>query len=647
MTNSTNASVLNSVGAYSAMYANESVTVWALRGGITPISHPICGFDGSECPVDFFQENLIYLIAGIIVIISAIFVLVLFFVLILRNKKRAKLRLDELWQIPWAKLLRRSEQLDPSRSMLGSMASSSISTKSSILSKKDTANIYYCYFEKIAVIARKHKVQVELTEAHKAEFRYMRQLDHVNLNKFFGISLDAPDAIFSIWRYCERSTLANTIEHNSENMDGFIMTSLIRDIAEGLHEIHTSPILRQHGMLSSDTILVTDRWQVKIQYYGLSAMKEFTVRHEKDKYALWTAPEILRIRQNRVGTQKGDIYAFAIVCSEIVTKKPAWNVGDADESEDEIIYRIRRGGATPFRPILNIDPSLDLNSALPQLIRDCWNEEPEKRPKIEVIRTAVKSMLNSKATNLMDYFFSLMENNATVLEREVSERTMELVQEKKKSDILLYRMLPRFVADRLKLGQTVAPELFEAVTVFFSDVVSFTTLASQSTPLQVVNLLNDLYTTFDLIIDQHSVYKVETIGDGLHCVSGLPLRNGNEHVREIADMSFAFLRSIKAFKVAHLPHYHINIRIGIHTGPCVAGVVGITAPRYCIFGDTVNLASRMESSSKPGRIHITSETNRYLLEIIRHPRYRTESRGEVMIKGTGPLETFWLLSPDD
>ncbi|KAK6058009.1 adenylate/guanylate cyclase catalytic domain protein [Cooperia oncophora] len=122
------------------------------------------------------------------------------------------------------------------------------------------------------------------------------------------------------------------------------------------------------------------------------------------------------------------------------------------------------------------------------------------------------------------------------------------------------------VADKLKLGQSVQPETFESVTVFFSDVVSFTKIAAKCTPLQVVNLLNDLYTVFDGIIDAHDVYKVETIGDGYLCVSGLPHRNGQQHIKEICSMSLGFISSLQNFKIPNLPEETVNLRIGIHTG---------------------------------------------------------------------------------
>ncbi|VDO63027.1 unnamed protein product [Haemonchus placei] len=181
----------------------------------------------------------------------------------------------------------------------------------------------------------------------------------------------------------------------------------------------------------------------------------------------------------------------------------------------------------------------------------------------------------------------------------------------------------------MKLGQSVEPESFESVTVFFSDVVSFTTIAARGSPLQVVSLLNSLYMTFDSIIDAHDVYKVETIGDAYLCVSGLPRRNGHQHIKEICSMSLGFMHALVDFRIPYLPNEQLNLRIGLHSGAVVAGVVGLTMPRYCLFGDTVNTASRMESNGKAGKIHLSSEANRMLEQV---GGYQTEKRGEVIIK---------------
>jgi class 3 adenylate cyclase len=236
--------------------------------------------------------------------------------------------------------------------------------------------------------------------------------------------------------------------------------------------------------------------------------------------------------------------------------------------------------------------------------------------------------------------FALMESNAAQLESDVEQRTLELIQEQKKADVLLYKMMPKAAADSLKLGQTVSPEFYDSATVLFSDIVSFTDLASKSTPLQIIKFLNDVYTLADSIIDKYDVYKVETIGDGMHVVSGVPNRNGHNHVKEIANMAIDFQRAVKTLKMPHLPDKQIQMRIGIHSGSCVAGIVGVISPRYVVFGDTVNISAKMESSGRAGRIHVTRETRDLLLTHF-FGKYQIVERGETLVKKIGVMHTYW------
>ncbi|GFR24019.1 atrial natriuretic peptide receptor 2 [Trichonephila clavata] len=201
----------------------------------------------------------------------------------------------------------------------------------------------------------------------------------------------------------------------------------------------------------------------------------------------------------------------------------------------------------------------------------------------------------------------------------------------------------RYVADQLKKGNKVEAESFDCVTIYFSDIVGFTTMSAQSSPLQVVDFLNDLYTCFDSIIENYDVYKVETIGDAYMVVSGLPIKNGNNHAAEIASMALHLLEAIKKFVIRHRPNDSLMLRIGLHSGAVCAGVVGQKMPRYCLFGDTVNTASRMESTGLPLRIHC-SEACKQLLDKL--GGYILEERGVISIKGKGEMSTYWLVGQE-
>ncbi|PIC23996.1 hypothetical protein B9Z55_017495 [Caenorhabditis nigoni] len=634
-----NISLINGTAKISLAYQNESSDVWHFWGNTRPLDTPICGFLGKSCPIPFFDQYRVLIF--VFVIVAGLIILTVFICLtsMVRNRRAEQHRLNSEWQIPAIKL--RNPEKKGRRLSVDSV--NSTATKSSKGSAKhfETSEFNENYdiqiFDNDLVLTTAHKVQ-ELSDSEKMRLVKLRKLDHENLNKFIGLSIDG-SRYLAVWKMCTRGSIQDIMSRGNFSMDYFFMFCMIRDIAEGLHFLHKS-FLHLHGNLRSATCLVNDAWQVKLAEFGLEFLQDEEERPTQ-KCLLWAAPEVLRgsLTVSQMDPS-ADVYSFAIVASEILTKKEAWDLHKRKEGYEEIIYNVKKGGPNPFRPNLQTDS--DVNKSLVALVKDCWSENPVDRPNSENICKMIFDMTPRTKDNLMDHVFSLLEEYTQSLEVEVEERTKELVLEKKKSDILLGRMLPKQVAERLKAGQAVEPESFDLVTVFFSDIVKFTDLANKCSPFQVVNILNEVFSNFDAIIEKHDVYKVESIGDGFLCVSGLPNRNGVEHIRQIVEMALGFLEYCDKFRMPHLPRERVELRVGINSGPCVAGVVGLSMPRYCLFWDTVNTASRMESNGKASLIHMSEIAHTLLTDHFPY-QYETNSRGEVIIKGKGVMETFWLL----
>ncbi|PBC33701.1 Guanylate cyclase 32E [Apis cerana cerana] len=479
------------------------------------------------------------------------------------------------------------------------------------------------------------------------EMRILREIRHGNLNSFIGACVE-PMRILLITDYCAKGSLYDIIENEDIKLDDMFIASLVHDLIKGMLYIHESSVLVCHGNLKSSNCVVTSRWVLQVSDFGLHDMRHCAEsdsigEHQYYRNLFWKAPELLRNPNAPIrGTQEGDIYSFAIILFEIIGRKGPY--GGVNLEPKEIIDRVKRfpeDGEPPFRPNIDIlsESEADCAEYIVSTITDCWAESPELRPDFKMIRTRLKKMKAGRHRNIMDQMMDMMEKYANNLEDLVSERTRLLFEEKQKTEDLLHRMLPEPVANCLTNGIGVEPEAFDLVTIYFSDIVGFTAMSAESTPFQVVNFLNDLYTLFDRIIKGYDVYKVETIGDAYMVVSGLPIKNGNRHAGEIASMSLELLNAVKHHTITHRPQDTLKLRIGIHTGPVVAGVVGLTMPRYCLFGDTVNTASRMESNGEPLRIHISEQCKDALDKV---GGYIIEDRGLVYMKGKGEVKTYWL-----
>uniref|UniRef100_UPI0037E743A5 retinal guanylyl cyclase 2 n=1 Tax=Semicossyphus pulcher TaxID=241346 RepID=UPI0037E743A5 len=468
-------------------------------------------------------------------------------------------------------------------------------------------------------------------------FELMKDMRHENVNPFLGFFHDC--GVFAIVsEFCSRGSLEDLLLNDEVKLDWMFKSSLLLDLIKGIRYLHHRGV--SHSRLKSRNCVVDGRFVLKVTDHGYNEVLEaqrFPYVEPPAEELLWTAPEILRIfgQPGLHGTPSGDVYSFAIVMQEVVMRGPPFCM--LDLSATDIIEKVRK--PPPLcRPVVSPDYA-PLECI--QLMKQCWSEQPEKRLSFDEIFDQFKNINKGKKTNIIDSMLRMLEQYSSNLEELIRERTEELEIEKQKTEKLLTQMLPPSVAEALKVGGTVEPEHFDSVSLYFSDIVGFTTISANSEPIEVVDLLNDLYTVFDAIIGDHDVYKVETIGDAYMVASGVPVPNEDRHAAEIANMALDILSAVGTFKMRHMPDVPVRIRIGLHTGPCVAGVVGLTMPRYCLFGDTVTTASRMESGGLPYRIHVHETTVKVLQDL--NLGYKVELRGKTEVQGKKVEETYWLV----
>ncbi|CAG9759818.1 unnamed protein product [Ceutorhynchus assimilis] len=628
------------IGLFSSK--NRTITYWDPGAFVFPPDVPECGFDLSKCPT--YDKVNILLISLISVIVLGVFILAA--VMYRHYKLKAEIY-AQAWKVNYDDIAFLSK--DRRSSIHSLLPGKEIDEMSLVGDSQLFAQIGY--YNSIRVAIRKlPDIKINLSHKHLFELKVMKDLSNDNLVKFYGACINGPNNCLLI-EYCPRGSLQDILENPQYNLDWAFRMSLIMDVARGMSYLHNSHI-RTHGALKSSNCLVDSRFVLKISDFGLHFLRGNDKSEDSDensyqywKRFLWTAPELLRLSNPLPeGSQKGDVYSFAIIMAEIIMREGVFYIKGSLLEPKEIVELVRKGpkanNSVPLRPTISSESVNEQVDEITSLIDKCWSEDPHERPDFGTLKTKLRQLSRKENDmNLLDNLLTRMEQYANNLESLVQDRTKDYLEEKRKCEEVLYQLLPKSVAQQLIMGESVTAEAFDSVTIYFSDIVGFTALSAESTPLEVVDLLNDLYGLFDSRVEHYEVYKVETIGDAYMVVSGLPQRNGLKHAYEISRLALDLLGAIKQFRIRHRPDMPLLLRIGLHSGPVVAGVVGHKMPRYCLFGDTVNTASRMEANGEPLKIHISAATMKILEKV---GRFEIQRRGEVEMKGKGKVVTYWL-----
>ena len=422
-----------------------------------------------------------------------------------------------------------------------------------------------------------------------------------------------------VMEFMDHGSLYDMAHNETMVFDGEILHSVFQDIAQGMRFLHSATPQIVHSDLKASNILVDGRFRAKVADFGLSQKRK--VGAVGTPY--WLAPEVLR--GETTNTVESDTYAFGMILWEAYSRK------DPYEGEDN---------ATVLQEIADQCRRPDIPSACPtkvlSMMDECMYSDPKQRPTFEELHLQMKRLDYTAFEPLEDYV-----NNRNM--RTIKMPPAGKMSRRKSMENLLFEVFPPKVAEALRDGRKVEPISRDIVTVFFSDVVGFTEISSRMTPMKVADLLGRLYSKFDDLAREYGVYKVETIGDAYMAVTNL-VEDQNDHVKRIAKFSIAAVQAAKETLIdtddIDGKWGYINIRVGFHSGPVVANVVGSLNPRFCLFGDVVNTSSRMESTSERNRIQC-SERSACLLRA-QDSSIKVTSRGFIYVKGKGVMDTFWI-----
>lgn len=433
----------------------------------------------------------------------------------------------------------------------------------------------------------------QMLKKEKAELKTMMLLDHRNVAVFHGL-LNDEDRYFLLQEYGVRGSLRDILNSKIQ-LTWEVKRSLCNDIVDGMAYIHQH--FGHHGSLNTTACIITGRMEVKIGNYGIQRIRAKSRAERRnevymEELMLWEAPEILKnpAASDISVLQKADVYSYAIIAHEVYyVKGPFWLGPDCIPNNENLLDNIKAGTqdiyghfTRPFVPnneydhcrLCNVQLASDIQYQQSReginVVIKCWAQNPSLRPAFNRIKKMRAQVMRN---NIVDDLILRLKEYTDKLEQEVDRKTKHITDEKEKANELINTLLPQTVADELKEGLPSVPFEYSAVTIYQSDIEGFTSIGTKSEPIQILNMLRNMYKIFDELIATYDAFKVETIGDAYVAVSGAPVINDN-HGSQICLFALQIQNEIDQFKISHLPNEKLRIRIGIHSGPVVGGVVG-------------------------------------------------------------------------
>ena len=434
------------------------------------------------------------------------------------------------------------------------------------------------------------------------EMRHLSKLRHPCITTVMGAVIPRRDEPMLVMEYMEMGSLYDILHNETMLLEGELVLPILRDITQSMRFLHAASPPVIHGDLKALNVLVDIKFRAKVSDFGLS---------QKQHAPFWMAPELLRGESDN--TAASDVYSFGIILYEVYSRQDPYK----GENMTEVLNQVANHLLNKRPPVPPSCPPLAAS-----LMSDCLVANPADRPTFEDLDLRIKRL------------------HASSVEPGKMRLSWQTKKEHRKSD-LLNDFFPTKVAEALREGRKVEPEARDCVTIFFSDIVGFTQIASTMSPIQISDMLDRLYKRFDTLTHKHDVFKVETIGDAYMAATNL-VKDQGDHVKRIAEFAIDAVKAASGTLVnASDPSKgFVKVRIGFHSGPVVANVVGSRCPRYSLFGDTVNIASRMESTSQENRIQCSDRSAGMLLTD--HPEIRLLSRGYIKVKGRGEIHTYWV-----